>query len=360
MIRLELGSRRHALGRRILMVVNFAALAVVAVGAAIWLDGRYGLLETWSSPPVVQPDGVDSRDDSAPRAGSEQGMADSPGEKSQQGRDEGISQRRDQGILKERDQGILKERDQGISRGRDQATSKRRDQGISQRRDQGSPRRRNQSATQIPQQSDLCLRAVEQYGRLPASLIPFTSLNSESSGEYTFEGLKPARKLADLFDFLNELQRIPSRPTFSYWQEGASPGERPYAFAFRGVLEESPDGKPLNSLTSSEAQSLLDGVARRARRSGLGQVTVTDSVGLQLTPTTVRLRPKLRAIGTYEQINSFAVSLRELAAELTLGQLAMVPIRDGAAGRMQLSASLEMLVSTSEASVGGTTADDAM
>lgn len=314
MIRLELGSRRSDLWRRILMAVNLVVVAVAAVGAAIWLDERYALLESWSRPTVAHREVL--RDDAAPSTSSEQGV-------SEPGRLRHIRPRRGEGQSKQ---------------GRDQGTS------------------------QIPQQSDLCQRAVEQYGRLPASLTSFTSLNSESTGEFTFESLRPARELSDLIDFLHQLQSIPARPTLSYWQEGSSPGERPYAFAFHGVLEDSAAGKPLKSLVSSEVQSLLDGVARRARRSGLGQVTVTESVSLRLTSTTVRLLPDLRATGTYKQISSFAISLREVADQLTLGQLTIVPIREGAArGKMKLSATLEMLVRTSaEASVGDATAAAAL
>ena len=312
MIRLELGSRRSDLWRRILMAVNLVVFAVAAVGAAIWLDERYALLESWSRPTVAHREVL--RDDAAPSTSSEQGV-------SEPGRLRHIRPRRGEGQSK---------------RGRDQVTS------------------------QSPQQSDLCQRAVEQYGRLPASLTSFTSLNSESTGGFTFEGLRPARELSDLIDFLHQLQSIPARPTLSYWQEGGSPGERSYAFAFHGVLEDSAAGKPLKSLGSSEVQSLLDGVARRAGRSGLGQVTVTDSVSLRLTSTTVRLLPDFQATGTYKQISSFAISLREAADQLTLGQLTIVPIREGA-DQMKLSATLEMLVRTSaEASAGDATAAAAL
>ena len=312
MIRLELGSRRSDLWRRILMAVNLVVVAVAAVGAAIWLDERYALLESWSHPTVAHREVL--RDDAAPSTSSEQGV-------SEPGRLRHIRPRRGEGQSKQ-------ERDQGTS--------------------------------QIPLQSDLCQRAVEQYGRLPASLTSFTSLNSESTGEFSFEGLRPARELSDLIDFLHQLQSIPARPTLSYWQEGSSPGKRSYAYAFHGVLEDSAVGKPLKSLGSSEVQSLLDGVARGARRSGLGQVTVTDSVSLRLTSTTVRLLPDLRATGTYKQISSFAISLRELADQLTLGQLTIVPIREGAA-QMKLSATLEMLVRTSaETSAGDATAAAAL
>lgn len=310
MIRLELGSRRHDLARRILLAVGLVALAVAAVGAMKWLDGRYALLESWShlysgqtvGPPVAPSEGAPGV--SVDRGGG----AASPG-------------------------------------------------------DEPSPQRGGErGAPQMPMRSDLCLRTVEQYGRLPASLTSFTSLKSESSGEYTFEGLRAAREVSDLFDFLHELQRLRWRPTLSYWQEGGSHGERPYEFFFRGVVGDSAAGIPLNSLTAAKASSLLDGVARRAWRSGLDSVTVTDPVGLQLTPTLVRLRPKLWATGTYDQVSTFAISLREVADELTLCQLAIVPIRSrGGSGKVQLYAALEVLVRTpSEASENAVAADAAL
>jgi hypothetical protein len=301
MIRVDLGSGRQALGRRILVVVKIAALAVVAVGGAIWLEDRYALLESWGRPVVAQTDAPVSRDYGAPVVTGEQG--------------EGV----------------------------------------------GSPKQRlrpNEGASPMPRQSDLCLRAVEQYRRLPTALLPFTSLNSEASGNYTFQGLRPVRELSDLFDFLHDLQRMDWRPTLSYWQEGGSLGERPYGFVFRGVVTGSTEGKPLGPLTLSEAQAMLDGVVRRARTNGLGQVTVTDSVGQRLTPIMVRLRPRLRATGTYRQINSFSSSLRQLTDKLTLAQLAILPIRDGVPrGKMELSAALEMLVRTSAQTSAAVAAD---
>ena len=199
----------------------------------------------------------------------------------------------------------------------------------------------------VPLQIDPCLWAVELYRRLPPS-VRFTSLTSESSGDYILEGISPAGEVAALVSFVDTLQQIPSRVSLSYWREGGVPDDRPYRFIYRGVVDAA-RGAPLSAVTSPVADSLFADVTRRAWRSGFDSVTLMDSEALRLTAATSRRRSRLSATGTHRQISAFTRFLREVADEVVVSELVIAPV-SGSGGRWrraQIDAALEVVVEQS-------------
>lgn len=182
-----------------------------------------------------------------------------------------------------------------------------------------------------------CHQVMRIDEQVPAG-IRLASLNCNSTGEYWLEGTSPSHKV--LRTFRLRLQALPSRVSFSVWQE-----RRTLRFAFQGRLAEQ-DALPLAALSPDRAEQFFGKVARWADASGLDSLSIHEPIHKPLSPTRTHQRQKLRGIGSPEQISAFLHQLQQAEAIASLGEVLLMPVQSDESGwvKARLYAAVDILV----------------
>ena len=187
------------------------------------------------------------------------------------------------------------------------------------------------------QRSTVCHQVMRIDEQVPTG-IRVASLNCNSSGEYWLEGTSPSYKVLRMFRL--RLQTLPSRVSFSAWQE-----ERTLRFAFQGRFVEQ-DTPPPAVLSSDEAEQFFGKVARWADASGLDSLSIEEPTHRVLSAARTHQRQKLRGIGSSQQINAFLQQLQQAEEVATLGEVLLLPVKSDERGWVQarLYAAVDIVV----------------
>ena len=187
------------------------------------------------------------------------------------------------------------------------------------------------------QRSTACHQVMRVDEQVPAG-IRVASLNCNSSGEYWLEGTSPSHNA--LREFRLRLQALPSRVSFSAWQE-----ERTLRFAFQGRFA-ARDTPPLAVLSSDQAEQFSGKVAGWADASGLDSLSIEEPTHRALPSAHTRQRQKLRGIGSPQQIDAFLQALQQAEAVATLGEVLLMPVQSEEGGWVQarLYAAVDIIV----------------
>ena len=180
--------------------------------------------------------------------------------------------------------------------------------------------------------STACHQIMRIDEQVPAG-IRVASLKCDSTGEYWLEGISPSYKV--LRQFRLRLQALPSRVSFSAWQE-----ERALRFAFQGRFAER-DTPPLAALSSGQAEQFLGKVAHWAAASGLDSLSIHEPIH-----TRTHQRQKLRGIGSPQQIGAFLHQFQQAEAVATLGEVLLMPVKSDERGwvKARLYAAVDIVV----------------
>ena len=154
--------------------------------------------------------------------------------------------------------------------------------------------------------------------KVPAG-IRVSSLNCTSRGEYWLEGTSPSYRVLRIFRI--SLQALPSRISFSTWQE-----ERTLRFLFQGRFAER-DTPPLAALSSSQAEQFFGKVARWADASGLDSLSIEAPTHRALSSARTHQRQKLRGLGSPQQIDAFLQQLQQVEEVATLGEVLLISVK---------------------------------
>ncbi|MCE2447421.1 MAG: hypothetical protein J4F35_03235 [Candidatus Latescibacteria bacterium] len=193
------------------------------------------------------------------------------------------------------------------------------------------------SQASSPQRSTVCHQVMRIDEQVPTG-IRVASLNCNSSGEYWLEGTSPSYKVLRMFRL--RLQTLPSRVSFSAWQE-----ERTLRFAFQGRFAEQ-DTPPPAVLSSDQAEQFFGKVARWADASGLDSLSIEEPTHRVLSAARTHQRQKLRGIGSSQQINAFLQQLQQAEEVATLGEVLLMPVTSDERGWVQarLYAAVDIIV----------------
>ena len=193
------------------------------------------------------------------------------------------------------------------------------------------------SQASSPQRSTVCHQVMRIDEQVPTG-IRVASLNCNSSGEYWLEGTSPSYKVLRMFRL--RLQTLPSRVSFSAWQE-----DRTLRFAFQGRFAEQ-DTPPPAVLSSDQAEQFFGKVARWADASGLDSLSIEEPTHRVLSAARTHQRQKLRGIGSSQQINAFLQQLQQVEAVATLGEVLLMPVTSDERGWVQarLYAAVDIIV----------------
>ena len=193
------------------------------------------------------------------------------------------------------------------------------------------------SQTPSSQRSTACLQIMRIDEQVSAG-IRVASLNCNSTGEFWLEGTSPSHKV--LREFRLRLQALPSRVSFSTWQE-----ERTLRFAFQGRFAER-DTSPLAALPSDQAEQFFGKVARWADASGLDSLSIQEPIHRYMSPARTYQRQKLRGLGSPQQINAFLQQLQQAEEVATLGEILLLPVTSDERGwvKARLYAAVDIIV----------------
>ena len=193
------------------------------------------------------------------------------------------------------------------------------------------------SQASSPQRSTVCHQVMRIDQQVPTG-IRVASLNCNSSGEYWLEGTSPSYKVLRMFRL--RLQTLPSRVSFSAWQE-----DRTLRFAFQGRFAEQ-DTPPPAALSSDQAEQFFGKVARWADASGLDSLSIEEPTHRVLSAARTHQRQKLRGIGSSQQINAFLQQLQQAEEVATLGEVLLMPVTSDERGWVQarLYAAVDIIV----------------
>ena len=188
-----------------------------------------------------------------------------------------------------------------------------------------------------PQRSTACHQVMRVDEQVPTG-IRVASLNCNSSGEYWLEGTSPSYKVLRMFRL--RLQTLPSRVSFSTWQE-----ERTLRFAFQGRFAEQ-DTPPPAVLSSDQAEQFFGKLARWADVSGLDSLSIEEPTHRALSAARTHQRQKLRGLGSPQQINAFLQQLQQAEEVATLGEVLLMPVTSDEHGWVQarLYAAVDIVV----------------
>lgn len=188
-----------------------------------------------------------------------------------------------------------------------------------------------------PQRSTACHQVMRVDEQVPTG-IRVASLNCNSSGEYWLEGTSPSYKVLRMFRL--RLQTLPSRVSFSTWQE-----ERTLRFAFQGRFAEQ-DTPPPAVLSSDQAEQFFGKLARWADASGLDSLSIEEPTHRALSSARTHQRQKLRGLGSPQQINAFLQQLQQAEEVATLGEVLLMPVTSDEHGWVQarLYAAVDIVV----------------
>ncbi len=188
-----------------------------------------------------------------------------------------------------------------------------------------------------PQRSTACHQVMRVDEQVPTG-IRVASLNCNSSGEYWLEGTSPSYKVLRMFRL--RLQTLPSRVSFSTWQE-----ERTLRFAFQGRFAEQ-DTPPPAVLSSDQAEQFFGKLARWADASGLDSLSIEEPTHRALSAAHTHQRQKLRGLGSPQQINAFLQQLQQAEEVATLGEVLLMPVTSDESGWIQarLYAAVDIVV----------------
>ena len=188
-----------------------------------------------------------------------------------------------------------------------------------------------------PQRSTACHQVMRVDEQVPTG-IRVASLNCNSSGEYWLEGTSPSYKVLRMFRL--RLQTLPSRVSFSTWQE-----ERTLRFAFQGRFAEQ-DTPPPAVLSSDQAEQFFGKLARWADASGLDSLSIEEPTHRALSAAHTHQRQKLRGLGSPQQINAFLQQLQQAEEVATLGEVLLMPVTSDERGWVQarLYAAVDIVV----------------
>ena len=188
-----------------------------------------------------------------------------------------------------------------------------------------------------PQRSTACHQVMRVDEQVPTG-IRVASLNCNSSGEYWLEGTSPSYKVLRMFRL--RLQTLPSRVSFSTWQE-----ERTLRFAFQGRFAEQ-DTPPPAVLSSDQAEQFFGKLARWAAASGLDSLSIEEPTHRALSAARTHQRQKLRGLGSPQQINAFLQQLQQAEEVATLGEVLLMPVASDEHGWVQarLYAAVDIIV----------------
>lgn len=188
-----------------------------------------------------------------------------------------------------------------------------------------------------PQRSTACHQVMRVDEQVPTG-IRVASLNCNSSGEYWLEGTSPSYKVLRMFRL--RLQTLPSRVSFSTWQE-----ERTLRFAFQGRFAEQ-DTPPPAVLSSDQAEQFFGKLARWADASGLDSLSIEEPTHRALSAARTHQRQKLRGLGSPQQINAFLQQLQQAEEVATLGEVLLMPVTSDEHGWVQarLYAAVDIVV----------------
>ena len=187
------------------------------------------------------------------------------------------------------------------------------------------------------QRSMACHQVMRVDEQVPTG-IRVASLNCNSSGEYWLEGTSPSYKVLRMFRL--RLQTLPSRVSFSTWQE-----ERTLRFAFQGRFAEQ-DTPPPAVLLSDQAEQFFGKLARWADASGLDSLSIEEPTHRALSSSRTHQRQKLRGLGSPQQINAFLQQLQQAEEVATLGEVLLMPVTSDEHGWVQarLYAAVDIVV----------------
>ncbi|MDE2742592.1 MAG: hypothetical protein OXI58_13450 [Gemmatimonadota bacterium] len=193
------------------------------------------------------------------------------------------------------------------------------------------------SQASSPQRSMACHQVMRVDEQVPTG-IRVASLNCNSSGEYWLEGTSPSYKVLRMFRL--RLQTLPSRVSFSTWQE-----ERTLRFAFQGRFAEQ-DTPPPAVLSSDQAEQFFGKLARWADASGLDSLSIEEPTHRALSLARTHQRQKLRGLGSPQQINAFLQQLQQAEEVATLGEVLLMPVTSDEHGWVQarLYAAVDIVV----------------
>ncbi len=188
-----------------------------------------------------------------------------------------------------------------------------------------------------PQHSTACHQVMRIDEQVPTG-IRVASLNCNSIGEYWLEGTSPSYKVLRMFRL--RLQTLPSRVSFSTWQE-----ERTLRFAFQGRFAEQ-DTPPPAVLSSDQAEQFFGKLARWADASGLDSLSIEEPTHRALSAAHTHQRQKLRGLGSPQQINAFLQQLQQAEEVATLGEVLLMPVTSDESGWIQarLYAAVDIVV----------------
>ncbi|MYF92981.1 MAG: hypothetical protein F4184_13080 [Gemmatimonadetes bacterium] len=188
-----------------------------------------------------------------------------------------------------------------------------------------------------PQRSTACHQVMRVDEQVPTG-IRVASLNCNSSGEYWLEGTSSSYKVLRMFRL--RLQTLPSRVSFSTWQE-----ERTLRFAFQGRFAEQ-DTPPPAVLSSDQAEQFFGKLARWADASGLDSLSIEEPTHRALSSARTHQRQKLRGLGSPQQINAFLQQLQQAEEVATLGEVLLMPVTSDEHGWVQarLYAAVDIVV----------------
>ncbi len=193
------------------------------------------------------------------------------------------------------------------------------------------------SQASSPQRSTVCHQVMRIDEQVPTG-IRVASLNCNSSGEYWLEGTSPSHKV--LREFRLRLQALPSRVSFSTWQEG-----RTLRYTFQGRFAER-DTPPPAVLSADQAEQFFGKVARWADASGLDSLSIEEPTHRVLSAAHPHQRQKLRGIGSPQQINAFLQQLQQAEEVATLGEVLLMPVTSDERGwiKARLYAAVDIVV----------------